>query len=119
MEQTGKLLLEYGVLGVVVTVLATWMQKLVYDIREESKQREDRLASRVTRLEEFQETELLAIAKYSAEALAHNTEALNRTVETMDQVKSVVSAIHSRTAELFSEMKQRPCLLPQHEKEKD
>ena len=93
-----------AVLGVVLWFVRSWISKFMAD----AKEREERMARRIDKLEEFQHTTLLTLLGETKSALSESTAVIRELHE------SVVTSNES-VKQLVTRMLEWPCLLPLEE----
>jgi hypothetical protein len=76
---------------------------------EEAKNREERLAARVDKLEKVIEDDLMTMANRSIESITSATEVNRELVSSFKRLEAVVVESHRTTAELCATLRSRPC----------
>ena len=91
-----------ALLFVILWFVRAWLNKY----QEESVQREVRMADRIGKLEDFQNTILVDLVSECKSALIQNTTAIN-------ELHRCVLESNTEVSQLVHKMLERPCLLPE------
>jgi hypothetical protein len=106
-----KLFAEVSVLGIICYFFIRFALNRMQAADKDAKEREDRIASRVSNLETFINEKLMALVENSTNALAANTSALERTYGALEKAEDIALKTHTATIRLIERMESNPCLL--------
>lgn len=100
-EFAGVVGIPTAILGVVLVFIRQWLLRVMDD----AKQREERMADRIDKLERFETETLLQLIGQCKEALVESTEVVR-------ELHSNVVSSNESIKELLLRLTERPCLLP-------
>jgi hypothetical protein len=108
----GEFITTVGVPTAILAVILWFIRAWIMKFMEDSRTREERMANRIDRLEEFQNTTLLTL-------LGETKAALTASTETIRELHQSVLTSNESVKELVTRMMERPCLLPLNCKKED
>jgi hypothetical protein len=107
-----KLFSEFGILAGFAIMFMWFMLKRMRDSDEQAQERELRIAERVTSLETFIKGNLIEMVEKSTYTLSQTSLVLERAGQALMKAERQSERTHEAMAQLFAELKSRPCLVP-------